>query len=107
MGIESLTNRTHKVDCRRLTTKQLKAHIKRAKNTNGLYKKAFIDACKEELKKRPFEKEAKPFDVNELFPPKTKKQGNSRSKTVKKNKSKKPSKSGSDFKPKHKKRLSK
>lgn len=51
MYIEGYSTRTFKVDCSRMTTKQLLEHIK-AQKEKGIYKRDFIDTCENELKKR-------------------------------------------------------
>lgn len=51
MFIEGFSTRNHRIDCSRLTDKQLRYHLKHQKK-NKLYKKEFIEACENELKKR-------------------------------------------------------
>lgn len=65
MFIEGFSTRNHKIDCGRLTDKQLRYHLKHQKK-NKLYKKEFVEACENELKKRTIlneEIEVKPIEV--------------------------------------------
>ena len=94
MHIEGYSTRTFKVDCSRMTDKQLLEHIKAQKET-AIYKKDFILACQKELNKRNIDQtknqpEEMPIPVKKEKK-KNQKNNNKRTKNKKIKKNKKPS----------------